>query len=85
MFYFQIHALATESFLDGKELFDLRTLQTALTILSRELLPDKVLPDASPTFRRKLASALFYKVLQEAKVKQFQCFEVSLIQSITTY
>lgn len=61
-FYFQVHAVNTENFLDGKNLFDFKTLQTAMKILDAELKPDQVLPDASPTFRRRLASALFYKV-----------------------
>ncbi|XP_021929641.1 indole-3-acetaldehyde oxidase-like [Zootermopsis nevadensis] len=58
-----VHAVNTENFLDGKNLFDFKTLQTAMKILDAELKPDQVLPDASPTFRRRLASALFYKFI----------------------
>jgi xanthine dehydrogenase/oxidase len=65
-FHAQVHAVNTENYLDGKDLFDVTTLQTALRILDTEVKPDQVLPDASPIFRKKLASALFYKVLQEA-------------------
>jgi xanthine dehydrogenase/oxidase len=69
--YFQVHAHNTENYLEGKNLFDFKTLKTALGILDKELKPDHVLPDASPIFRRKLASALFYKVLRLPKVKLF--------------
>jgi xanthine dehydrogenase/oxidase len=61
-----VHAVNTENYLDGKDLFDVMTLKTALRILDAEVKPDQVLPDASAIFRKKLASALFYKVLQEA-------------------
>jgi xanthine dehydrogenase/oxidase len=54
-----------ENYLDGKDLFDVTTLQTALRILDTEVKPDQVLPDASPMFRKKLASALFYKVCRK--------------------
>jgi xanthine dehydrogenase/oxidase len=64
-FCFQIHAQNTESYLNGRNLFDFKTLQSALKILDTELKPDQVLPDASPIFRKKLGSALFYKVVQE--------------------
>ena len=66
--HFQVHAVNTENYLDGKDLFDVTTLQTALRILDTEVKPNQVLPDASAIFRKKLASALFYKVLQEATV-----------------
>ncbi|PNF35793.1 Xanthine dehydrogenase [Cryptotermes secundus] len=56
-----VHAHDTENYLEGKNLFDFKTFKTALRILDKELKPDQVLPDASPIFRRKLASALFYK------------------------
>jgi hypothetical protein len=68
IFHSQVHAVNTENYLDGKDLFDVVTLQTALRILDTEVKPDHVLPDASALFRKKLASALFYKVLQEYTV-----------------
>jgi len=68
IFHSQVHAINTENYLDGKDLFDVMTLQTALRILDTEVKPDQVLPDASAVFRKKLASALFYKVLQETTI-----------------
>jgi xanthine dehydrogenase/oxidase len=73
-----VHALNTERFLDGKNLFDTTTLQTALNILDAELRPDQVLPDASPTYRKRLASAVFYKVVQMFIKKQNLVFNVNL-------
>lgn len=56
-----VHASNTESFLIGRNLFDEDTLQGALATLSTELVPDWVLPDASPEYRKNLALALFYR------------------------
>lgn len=56
-----IHALNTEAALIGKNPFSNATLQCALNALKEELIPDWVLPDASPEFRKNLAMALFYK------------------------
>ncbi|XP_069693946.1 uncharacterized protein [Periplaneta americana] len=56
-----VHALNTESYLDGKNLFDKKILQTACKILQTELDPDAVLPEPSPQFRKKLAISLLYK------------------------
>ncbi|PNF21140.1 hypothetical protein B7P43_G05076, partial [Cryptotermes secundus] len=56
-----IHASNTESYVNGKNLFDRKILRTALKILDTELHPDHVLPDASPEYRKGLAEALFYK------------------------
>lgn len=58
----QIHASNTESYVNGKNLFDRKVFRTALKILDAELHPDHVLPDASPEYRKGLAVALFYKV-----------------------
>jgi xanthine dehydrogenase/oxidase len=71
MFHLQVHAQNTENYLEGKNLFDFGTFKTALRMLDTELKPDQVLPDASPIFRRKLASALFYKVQWLPTAKQF--------------
>ncbi|RZF32561.1 hypothetical protein LSTR_LSTR006556 [Laodelphax striatellus] len=57
----QVHAEATETFLQGKRLLDPRVLKEALKILTSELKPNHVLPDASPEFRKGLAVSLFYK------------------------
>lgn len=56
-----VHATETENFLTGKDLHTNETLQEALAILSSEIQPDWVLPDASPEYRKNLAAALFYK------------------------
>jgi len=56
-----IHASNTESYVNGKNLFDRKVFRTALKILDAELHPDHVLPDASPEYRKGLAAALFYK------------------------
>ncbi|KAJ9584593.1 hypothetical protein L9F63_021063, partial [Diploptera punctata] len=57
----QIHATQTENYLNGKNLFDGKVVQTALQTLQSELKPDFVLPSASPVYRKNLACALFYK------------------------
>uniref|UniRef100_A0A182JAE5 Indole-3-acetaldehyde oxidase n=1 Tax=Anopheles atroparvus TaxID=41427 RepID=A0A182JAE5_ANOAO len=57
-----VHAQKTEAFLTGKPLFDDgAALSEAMRILERELQPDRVLPDASPAYRKSLAVSLFYK------------------------
>lgn len=58
-----VHAYKTENFLLGRPLFTNETLQEALKILSTELRPDWVLPDASPKYRKGLALSLFYKFM----------------------
>ncbi|XP_001864335.2 xanthine dehydrogenase [Culex quinquefasciatus] len=55
------HAINTEKFLAGKNLFSNDVFQRALQTLSNELNPDWVLPDASPEYRKNLALSLFYK------------------------
>ncbi|XP_065079602.1 xanthine dehydrogenase/oxidase-like [Ochlerotatus camptorhynchus] len=57
------HAKATETYLTGKNIFHNDTIQNALRILSDELTPDWILPDASPEFRKSLALSLFYKFI----------------------
>ncbi|KAF4522205.1 hypothetical protein B566_EDAN007356 [Ephemera danica] len=56
-----VHASNLETFLTGKNIFDSATISKGLAELDRQLLPDHVLPDATPEFRKKLAQALFYK------------------------
>ncbi|KAF7271078.1 hypothetical protein GWI33_016038 [Rhynchophorus ferrugineus] len=56
-----IHAKNTELLLVNKNLFDNSTLQAVFRCLDQELVPDWVLPDPSPEFRKKLAISLFYK------------------------
>ncbi|XP_067007633.2 uncharacterized protein [Anabrus simplex] len=56
-----IHAVRTEEYLQGKQLFNENVLKAALHTLNSELTPDHVLPDASPEYRKGLALALFYK------------------------
>lgn len=57
------HATATERYLVGQDAYDDTTLNNALTVLSNELQPDSVLPDASPEYRKGLAESLFYKFI----------------------
>lgn len=56
-----IHAFNTENYLIGKNLFTNETLQVALKVLQAEIVPDWVLPDATPEYRKNLALSLFYK------------------------
>lgn len=56
-----VHAIETEKFLTGKDLYTNETLQEALRILSTEIQPDWIRPDASPDYRKNLAASLFYK------------------------
>lgn len=56
-----VHAVNTEKYLLGKDLYTNESLQETFKILQEELTPDWVLPDASPEYRRNLAFALFYK------------------------
>lgn len=58
-----IHATATENFLVNKELFTNETLKEAFNILNNEIIPDWILPDASPEYRKNLALSLFYKFI----------------------
>ncbi|XP_059486225.1 uncharacterized protein LOC132202920 isoform X2 [Neocloeon triangulifer] len=55
------HATNIETFLTGKSLTENSTIAAALAELGRQLLPDRVLPDASVEYRKNLAQALFYK------------------------
>jgi xanthine dehydrogenase/oxidase len=56
-----VHAELTEKFLVGKDLYSDDVLEEALTVMTQELDPDWVLPDASPDYRKNLALSLFYK------------------------
>lgn len=58
-----VNAKKTEEILIGKDPFDNETVQSASNALSDELVPDWVLPDASPDYRKNLALALFYKFI----------------------
>lgn len=59
-----IRAYATETFLVGKPLFLNKTLQAALRVLDGELIVEENPPEASVAYRRQLAKALFYKVIE---------------------
>ncbi|XP_065332782.1 uncharacterized protein LOC135934747 [Cloeon dipterum] len=68
------HARAAESLLVGKVLLDNKTLAQAITALGQEILPDDVLTNPTPDYRRKLAQSLFYKFvlhLDPTKVSKF--------------
>lgn len=56
------HAKKTESFLEGTNIFNNSTLQTAIGILHDEIEPEDEPPKASPECRKKIAIGLFYKV-----------------------
>lgn len=55
------HAIVTEKLIIGKNIFTNETLKSILKSLSEEIVPDWVLPDASPEYRKNLALSLFYK------------------------
>lgn len=57
------HAFKTEKFLIGRNIFDNHILQTALVYLDSEINPDVNPPEPSPHYRKKVALALFYKVI----------------------
>lgn len=52
----------TAMHLIGKDLFNDATLQTALNVLSNELLVEENPPEPSAKYRKQLALGLFYKV-----------------------
>nr|CAI5857536.1 unnamed protein product [Callosobruchus analis] len=58
-----IHASKTEELLKGKTLFDNNTLAQAYQLLDTEIQPTWELPEATPTYRKSLAIALFYKFI----------------------
>ncbi|KAF2885005.1 hypothetical protein ILUMI_21179 [Ignelater luminosus] len=58
-----IHAQNSEAYLTGKNLFENETLQGVFETLDKELVPDFVLPDPPPEFRKQLAIALMYKFI----------------------
>lgn len=57
-----IHAIQTEKYLQGKNIYCNETLQNAINIINREVAPDDDPSKPSPKVRRKLAVGLFYKV-----------------------
>ncbi|KAJ8936468.1 hypothetical protein NQ314_012330 [Rhamnusium bicolor] len=65
-----VHAINTEKYLIGKNVFENKILQGAFRTLNEELIPDFELPDPEPLFRKQLAISLFYKyILSIAPVK----------------
>nr|CAH7725832.1 unnamed protein product [Callosobruchus chinensis] len=60
-----VHASKTEELLKGKRLFDNKVLAQAFESLNKEIEPTWELPDATPTYRKHLAIALFYKCPKE--------------------
>ncbi|XP_043523035.1 xanthine dehydrogenase/oxidase-like isoform X2 [Frieseomelitta varia] len=62
-----LHALDTEKFLNGKSIFDKEVVKEALNRLDNELLPDYVLPEYSPKFRKTLAEGLLFKCILSIK------------------
>ena len=62
-YYVQISAPVTESFMIGKALTDIKTLQGAVQCLSNEIVPNSPPVAASTKYRKDLAINLFYKVI----------------------
>ncbi|XP_053958030.1 uncharacterized protein LOC128863105 [Anastrepha ludens] len=58
-----VHATGTEKLLAGNNLFDKETVAQIFKVLNAEVLPNDVLPDPSPEYRKALACGLFYKTL----------------------
>ncbi|KAK3726979.1 hypothetical protein QZH41_014709, partial [Actinostola sp. cb2023] len=58
---YAMHASKTESYLAGKSLSDSSTLQGALAILDKELVPDSPKVSASVIYRKSLGLSFFYK------------------------
>ncbi|XP_067645565.1 uncharacterized protein [Eurosta solidaginis] len=58
-----VHAKSTESVLTGQNLFDKEIIAKIFQTLNQEILPNDMLPDTAPTYRKNLACSLFYKTL----------------------
>ncbi|KAL0828977.1 hypothetical protein ABMA28_003866 [Loxostege sticticalis] len=58
-----IHASKTEAVLDGKDLFNNDTLQSAVKTLFDEISPENMPPEPSAAYRKMLAVTLFYKAV----------------------
>uniref|UniRef100_A0A182QKS2 FAD-binding PCMH-type domain-containing protein n=1 Tax=Anopheles farauti TaxID=69004 RepID=A0A182QKS2_9DIPT len=57
------HAVQLESFLPGKDIFEQSVFQAALEMLDQTIVPNSVLPDAAPAYRKQLAVTLFYRAI----------------------
>lgn len=57
-----VHATKTEKYLIGQNLFKKETLQGAMKLLNKEVVPVDNPPQPSKESRKKLALDLFYKV-----------------------
>ncbi|XP_055857003.1 uncharacterized protein LOC129919921 [Episyrphus balteatus] len=58
-----VHAKSVEDYLVGKNPFTKTLLPQLFTNLGKEMIPDAVLPDASPEYRKLLACGLLYKFI----------------------
>ena len=58
----QVHATATELYLEGKSLSDVQVIQGAMQLLEKEIQPDIRPPEADPVYRKQLTKSLLYKV-----------------------
>lgn len=56
------HAVNTEAYLKGKNLFNNQVVQGAINMLNKEIVPVEKPPAQSSWARKKLAIGLFYKV-----------------------
>lgn len=68
-----VHAESLEKFLIGKDVYSNDVFRKALDILSKEVDPETVLPNASAEYRKHLAISLFYKfVLNTARTENIR-------------
>ncbi|CAH2090196.1 unnamed protein product [Euphydryas editha] len=58
-----IHATQTEGYLKGKNIFNNKTLQDVIYVLSNDIVPEEMPPTASAEIRKKMALGLFYKFI----------------------
>lgn len=67
---YTLHAINTENFLLGRNLYTNETLQGALKMIYEEINPDWILPDYSPDYRKSLALSLFYRFVLRTAPKE---------------
>ncbi|XP_046559709.1 xanthine dehydrogenase-like isoform X1 [Haliotis rubra] len=83
-----VHATNTETYLQGKQLGDPAVLNSAITTLSAELVPDTTPGLSSTTYRKSLAISLFYKCVLgmcgEKAAARFQSGGTNLIRPVSS-
>ncbi|XP_022114711.2 probable aldehyde oxidase gad-3 [Pieris rapae] len=79
-----VHAFRCEKYLQGRNMFNNGSLQSAIQILNQEIKPDKVPPELSPMTRKKIAIGVFYKfVLSICPPELYPYFYASGATNIT--